>query len=79
MVGDPTICADSSVHKWKLFINTTCPQPLNLFVIQTNKKQHLDTFCIQMKKNALSDVNNVFDILFGSVPLINQTTNRKNP
>ena len=61
--------ADSSVQKWKSFINTTYYQTLTLFAFHTNKKQYLDTLHIIQKKREMHRRvhNNDFDILIRSV------------
>ena len=60
--------ADSSVHKWTSFINTTYSLTLTLFAFHTNKKQYLDTFHKQKKKvMQIRMHNNDFDILLRSV------------
>ena len=67
--------ADSSVHKWKSFINTTYSQLWLLFVSHTNKKQYKDTLHIQMKReiNAQSDASQWLWYAPQKYPLICQT------
>ena len=57
---------NSSVHKWKSFINTS----YSLFAFHTNKRQYFDTLHIQKKKEMHRWMhNNDFDILLRSVHL----------
>ena len=60
--------ADSSIHRFKSFINTTYSPTLTLFAFHANKKQYLDTFHKQ-KKNVIHIWmhNDDFGILISSV------------
>ena len=64
--GSPEDIPDSSVHKWKSFINTTYSPTFTFFF--TYNKQYLDTLHIQLKKEMhLRMHNNYFDKLLRSV------------